>query len=131
MAWGLVPPSLTIAAYSHMRIASNGLSLACLQVCGEQGSVPVICYEDQVVIPIHCSPTLDMPHSFERCFAQQGASESDVLSIAPIDVMGIAMKSGVVHKYPVHPVYVTVEEAYLQRAGIFHRRNPARPKREH
>ena len=75
--------------------------------------MPVVGDENQVVIPIDGTPTGDMPHSFQRCFAQQCTSERDVLSIASINVARVAMERWVIHKYPVHSIDVAVKEAYL------------------
>ena len=76
--------------------------------------MPIIGNVDEIVVPINGTSTLHVPHSFQGCLAQQGASEGDVLAIASVNVICKAMEGGMVNKYPVHSIYEAVEEAHLQ-----------------
>ena len=66
--------------------------------------MPIVCYVDQIVIPVNRASALHMPDSFQGCFAEQGTSEGDVLPVAAIDVVCKAVKRGVIHKHPVYPI---------------------------
>ncbi len=80
--------------------------------------MPVIGNVHQVIIPIVHTPTRHMPHSFQGCFAQQGASEGNLHAVTAVDVFSQVVEARVVYKDIVHSIYVPMEVSNLQRMGL-------------